>query len=464
MKSSSLIRHSNRSPNPNHRIGNWIWTAALGLALSGFLTSSSEGEELIYFEPHTGFSEVVDTENPGKYATLPGPPHAVVRGSNPSRAGNLTFNVTYADVAMSNGIGFDDASEGEIRRATAEAVLTYINDLLNETTGATIDVQFLESQTDGKKFLAAAGTFYAEVNGFSNGIAFLHITTGADPSAGVVDIRVTVDFGWTWNSDQGTPAGGEFDLFSVLLHEYTHGLGYVNLTDSAGNSEITFGNPGKYGIYAQLTEVDDGGTVGVGSSTAIWTGSGATASFSGLTSDLRENRLVFVGAKAVAAFGSNPRIYSPSSFSSGSSLSHWDPSVGTAVMRHFVSKGVEVRDYAPFEIAALVDLGYSSAAAGDSLDQNNPYVDFGAGSNGNGASISPFDNLADALSAASIDNAIIHIAPGTSPEMFSGVEKIDQDVTLQNTTGLSSVLIGSDARRNADGASSSGFVSRSRKE
>lgn len=459
MKSSSLIRHSNRSPNPNHRIGNWIWTAAFGLVLSGFLTSSSEGEELIYFEPHTGFSEVVDTENPGKYATLPGPPHAVVRGSDATRGGNLTFSVVYGDVTAANGIGFDHASLGAIRQATAEAALTYINDVLNETTGATIDIDFAVSETDGGGFLATAGTFYAVVNGFSNGIAFQHITTGTDPSGAVDDIFVTVDFGFTWNSDQGTPTISEYDLYSVLLHEYTHGLGYANLTDAFGDSAITFGNPGKYGVYAQLTQDDDADAVGVGSSTAVWTGSGANASFSGPLGDLTGDRLVFVGTSAVAAFGSNPRIYSPFPFEDGSSLSHWDPSVGTAVMPPGIFAGVEIREYAAFEIGALVDLGYSSAAA---VTLDDVYVTFG-GANGNGTLGSPFNNLEDGLDAAAI-SAIIHIAPGTSPETFTGVDKIDQAVRLENTTGAMDVVIGSGARRNSDDALRSGFVSQSRKE
>ena len=345
----------------HHGTGTWLWAAAIGLALSAFFPSTSQGEQLIYFEPHTGFSEVVDTENPGKYAKLPGPPHAVIGGIGPSRAGgNLTFIVTYADVILNNGIGFDHPSLGAIRRDTAEAVLNYINVVLGETTGATIEIDFNESETDGVGFLAFAGTLYTASTGFSNGLAFLHITTGPDPSPPDPDIRVTVNFGFNWNSDRGTPALSEFDLFSVLLHEYTHGLGYANLTDAAGLSAISGTNPGKYGVYAQLTERDDAGPVGTGSSTAIWTGAG---SFSGLVADLTGDALVFVGTNAVTAFGSNPRINSGSPFMSGSSLSHWDFAVGSAVMVPGIPAGFKKRKYSAFEIGALIDLGYSSAAA-----------------------------------------------------------------------------------------------------
>ncbi|MFP6597731.1 MAG: hypothetical protein VCC01_09765, partial [Candidatus Hydrogenedentota bacterium] len=115
----------------------------VAFAITAFLgfsaPSQTFAEDLIYFEPHTGHTEVVDSNNLGRFAISGESPHALI--SDKTRSGNLTFAITYADVTAGNGNGFDDASLGATRRATLETVFTYLNDVLNETTSATIAVQ-----------------------------------------------------------------------------------------------------------------------------------------------------------------------------------------------------------------------------------------------------------------------------------------------------------------------------------
>ncbi len=329
-----------------------LWTA-------GFSTLA-RAETIYYYEPHTGYREAVDTANPGRHASLRSP-HAFVGGG--ARGGNVTFNVTYMDVTSNTNVGFDDPALGATRQTTLQAVLTYVNGILNATSGASIDVTVNASQTDGSGPLASAGTYYFLVTGFTSGICFQHIATGTDPSGSVVDINVTVDFGYPWNSDMGPVGGGEFDLFTVLLHEVTHGLGFSGLTASNGASSITSSNPGLYSNLNRLTQRDDVNPVGTGTSTALWT-TAAGASFVGVPADLTSDRLVFTGANAVAAYGSNPTINSSATFAPGTSLSHWGNNlIGLAVMPGSVMSGVQVRQYAAFEVGALKDLGYTNASA-----------------------------------------------------------------------------------------------------
>jgi hypothetical protein len=236
-----------------------------------------------------------------------------------------------------------------------DAVLAYVIESLNENTGAAVDIDVMESETDGSGFLASAGAFYSLTAQFSNGAAFEHITTGSDPFGGVPDIQMTVDFGYNWNSDLNGPTGSEFDLFTVLLHEVTHGLGFANSTRSDGLSGLTLSNPGAYQVVAQLTRRSNG--------TVLWNTAGG-ASFVGAPSDLTSNDLRWFGADATSEYGSNPPMYAPASFASGSSLSHWHSSLaGAAVMPPSVAPGVTVRTYAEFELGALRDLGYTNAAS-----------------------------------------------------------------------------------------------------
>ncbi|MCL4693389.1 MAG: hypothetical protein KJ060_12880 [Candidatus Hydrogenedentes bacterium] len=308
----------------------------------------------MFYAPHAGPPVPVDLDNPGIYATPTVAPHAVATGTDPAKAGNLTFNLVFNDVVNSTTVGFDDATEGATRRAQALAVANYLNDVLNENTGATIDITFNNSQTDGTGFLASAGTFFTLSNGYTSGIAHQHITSGTDPSGSVVDITVTVDFGYTWNSDAGAPAGGEYDLASVLLHEYTHGLGFSAAADASGLSTINGTNPGSF------TNLTDGLLRGTGS-VDLWN---AAFTFVGAAADLISNDVFFTGANATAANGaSNPKIYAPGAFAAGSSLSHWDTTTfPTAVMRHSTAAGVTTRQYSAVDIGGLQDIGYSSAA------------------------------------------------------------------------------------------------------
>jgi hypothetical protein len=321
--------------------------------------SSAVAETLIAYTPHTGATEIVDTNLPGRFGT-PAVVHSKV--ADRDRAGTLTWNVTYNDVTINNNIGFDDPALGAARQATVVAVLSYVNSVLNETTGATIDIRFDTSSMTGSGFLAFATTFMASGNGFSSGIAHQHITTGVDPSGAIVDIQATVNFGFNWHNDLSPVAGGEIDLFTVLLHEITHGLGFLNGAQANGTSAYTgTSSPGRYGVLARYTNIDDANPVGTGSATALWLTGGF---FVGATPDLISTRLVFTGPNAVAAYGSNPTINSNNPFAAGTSLSHWgDNLAGQAVMPGFVSAGVQIRQYAPFEVGALRDLGYSQASA-----------------------------------------------------------------------------------------------------
>lgn len=279
--------------------------------------------------------------------------------------GGITFTVEYLDVTNNNNIGFDHPAQGPTRRATFDAVLAYINSTLAHVGGMQIQVQ--PSQSDGTGALASAGPFVSLVVNCQQVFPFRHITTGVDPSGSVPDAQMTVDFGYAWNDDLGAPAGGEADLFSVLLHEVTHALGFTSfIVNSAGAG---LGNPVPI----------DPGTRAAGFSGFIQNGNGLTlinctnGDYVGTNADLvgTNNGLKHVGPATVAAWqalgntGSAP-LYAPASFQPGSSTSHWNTNVPTnCVMRNAIVLGTQVREYSTLDLAALDDLGYTLAAPAD---------------------------------------------------------------------------------------------------
>ncbi len=270
-------------------------------------------------------------------------------------SGTITFNITYADVGLSSGFGFDDPTEGATRRACLEAVLTYLGTIIDET--ATIDVLIDPSGNNpGSGELAHAGTYFrTSTDGFKPGAAFYHLTTGADHPAfsSVEDIFVEVNFGKPWHSDHATdpsPSSGDFDLFSVLLHEVSHGLGITSTISSDGTGQLP-SNDKVFTIFDSFLE-DSAGTPFINPSTFVP---------QGVISDLTNTgQCYFTGPFTVAHEGGDVEVYTPSSFSNGSSIAHWNIGYdANAVMNPFIAAEVKRRVYSSFEITVLADLGYT---------------------------------------------------------------------------------------------------------
>ncbi|MEX2015538.1 MAG: Calx-beta domain-containing protein, partial [Candidatus Hydrogenedentales bacterium] len=365
-----------------------VWSA-LVLAAGGTLA-----DEWMYVSPDSGEVVVFDDANPPERFRQPETPTKQLKG------GAITWSVTYQDVVSNTNVGFDDTTHGATRQAAVDAVLNYISNILAETTGAVVDVRFSVSQTDGMGFLASAGPFYNTGNGFSNGTAWEHITTGVDPSGAIVDISSTFDFGHTYLNDHTqTPSGGQNDLFSVLLHEMTHGLGIASAANSSGNSLVTGANPGRYTVWDQLMRV---GLNPVFDSTTTEFEIGVNAS------TFVSDNLFFSGSNAAAAHGSNAPIYAPTTFASGSSLSHFKTGFVDSVMEHIIVTGVAERDYSDVDLGALVDIGYSNVSVVPAVffDSSTATVSENAGS--------VTVNLAITLDPGATESVTIATADGTA--------------------------------------------------
>lgn len=259
---------------------------------------------------------------------------------------DITWVVTYNDVNNNTNIGFDDPTFGATRQATVQAVFNYINTVVDEN--GTAEIRFNNSlNNSGSGVLASAGPFFFNTPGFSNGFLFNHATTGIDPSGSFPDATAQVNFGHNWNSGLGTPASNQFDLFTVLLHEVTHAMGFLSLMNSTGASAI---GTNVYSVYDSFLERQNG--------TRLFP-SGPT--FVGNSSDLTTGRVFFDGPNTLAFNnGNRSEMYTPNTFSSGSSISHLDGSMHpTAVMNPSVAPGVTKRVYSSQDLGVLADIGWT---------------------------------------------------------------------------------------------------------
>jgi hypothetical protein len=271
-----------------------------------------------------------------------------------------TFNVTYLDVTNSTGFGFDDAVQGAGRRATLGAIFTYLSALF--VANGSVDVQVnLSTNLPLSGTLASAGSlFTAAANSCNNGDVFKHLSSGVDPNGANPDGTVKVNFGRSWNSGLGEPTATQFDLYSVLVHEMTHALGFIDLEDAAGNSVINTANPGPRSSFDRLLQNGNG----------LALIDCATGTYNGTAADLigSNNGVKFTGPKATEqwqALGNlgSPPLNAPNPYNSGSSTSHWGSGVpATALMLPSIAAGAKRRGYIPLEMGALKDLGYTVRA------------------------------------------------------------------------------------------------------
>ena len=175
-------------------------------------------------------------------------------------AHGITFRISYQDVLDGSGFGFDDATEGAARQQRLVDVLTYVADVLNET--ATVDVYCRPSINNSMSgLLGFAGSYFTGAPGYQNGTAFTRITTGTNLFPGDEEIFIRINFGRPWNSGTGATPMSQFDLTTVLLHEVTHGLGFLSLSTSAGTSAIA---SNVFSVFDSFTEISN--------TTRVWTG------------------------------------------------------------------------------------------------------------------------------------------------------------------------------------------------
>jgi hypothetical protein len=315
-----------------------ISLALIAVAVASIAGTGWGSETIICYGPHYGV-EFLDAKSVDLWDDAKVDKQLTENG--------ITFNIAYEDP---NGVGFRDAGLGASRRARLEDAFRYVAQVLNES--GTLDVSVLPSQGDGTGPLATGATFFSDdTSALQMGSAFTRLKSGVKPFPGTPEIQITVDFGYTYNVGAGNPGGGEVDLLSVLIHEVTHGIGFLALVGADGNSRIP---GGPYSVLDSLAfRINSGNALVAGNPPA----------FNAQIADLTSNNVAFGGLEAVTAFGGNPLLDSRPPFRPGGSLSHFDPDItGGAVMATSISPGDVVREYSPVEIGALVDLGYDNAA------------------------------------------------------------------------------------------------------
>ena len=239
--------------------------------------------------------------------TFVGPPEEFLS----NRIAGTTFDVTY--------IGFP---------ANAETAFQYAVDIWAASVTSTVTIRVTARWTALDPGVLGSASAQSLVRDFSGApvsgtwypISLAEKLAGGDlnpiDSADIkANFNSTVS-NWYFGTD-GNPPSGQFDMVSVVLHELGHGLGFFGSMSVTGGIGSWGSGTGFPFIYDRFAE--NGSNQQLINTTIFPNPSAA------LGTQLTSNDIFFDGPNATPANGGTPpKLYCPSTWTSGSSFSHLD--------------------------------------------------------------------------------------------------------------------------------------------
>ena len=241
-----------------------------------------------------------------------------------------------------------------LARPAVQAAVDIWSENFASTVPVNVNVKWGSSSSYGVLASASAKNNFSNFNGapdktlyYASALANALAGRDLDPTSPEIEISITSNAPWYYGTDGNCPARS-FDLVSVILHEMGHGLGFVS-----GNYYDAFSGFGRvdqptpFDAYAQLP---DGRRLADMPSPSLEAGKA-------MTSDL-----VWSGENAIKANnGIKPKLYTPSIYEAGSSISHLDEatfskSVDNAVMTPNLDSGEVFHLPGPLVLAMFEDM------------------------------------------------------------------------------------------------------------
>ena len=366
------------------------------------LQIKAQGSGMFYqpLTPKAIFDTVYDKEGE-KYLLKDLEIYKYYDGSNASRSISTTcnnagyFNLFFQTGSLGNGTL---AQQNANRDAICQAFKDISSFITSPLTGSTtVNILIAYDPVMDSSALGYATQFYtmptglasSTIGGIVDGEVYKTIVSGHDsytnvgpilynvgtnvtaPNGGYFHGMAAFNFytlsGVTWNTalNNLSLSPTEYDLYTVALHEATHALGFASLIGSNGLSKLAGSGFNYFSRYDKFLKDKNnvfllkqiGSTCG---GNYDYTFNSPATSTVVLTAGTCSNSTIFTGT-------ANQKCYTPSIFSNGSSLSHFDDachtptfSAGTGnVMHPFSINGQTKRYYQPEERKALCDLGYN---------------------------------------------------------------------------------------------------------
>ncbi|MCB0494991.1 MAG: T9SS type A sorting domain-containing protein [Cyclobacteriaceae bacterium] len=277
---------------------------------------------------------------------IPAPPNFLENVANARTASseNAHIIVTYH--------GFDDNPEAQ--EAFQYAVDIWAS-ILHSDVPIYLDAKFSDL---GSGVLGSAGTtlLLKDFDGAPNDSTWFNIAlaekiAGKDlniPGEPDISASFSSTANWYLGTDGNTPSS-QHDFVTVVLHEIGHGLGFFALDSFDDSNNSGTRNPGAYDNY-----------IINGNGTMIY----ELPNNSTELGDFLTSSNLFINSPSTVSLngGFKAKIYAPSTYNSGSSISHWDDNTfdGTqnALMTHAIATGESIHDPGPNMMGLFTDMGW----------------------------------------------------------------------------------------------------------
>ncbi|MDQ3111203.1 MAG: T9SS type A sorting domain-containing protein [Bacteroidota bacterium] len=329
----------------------FLFSALICLSASA-QTADFQIDENISLGPGAPKDQHVAVDAYNNVIVIPGYIPSASRQSNSSTqsitCGN--FILTFEDDILSTAQGYDaSTTQGAQMQATACAVFTYLSQVF-QIQGSP-EIYFYAAYTNTSTLtLASASPLYDNTiqSGFAPCYVQSYSQSGIDPDPAMPDAYIKTNMAITYNVNypNSTPSN-QVDLYSVLLHEGLHAMGFISLIDQNGLSKIG----GPYSLLDKFIANNTGVNLINTGGTAYQT------SLAAITSDQ-------VKFNNPGGTEQHPN-YSPGLYSLASSLSHLDASRTLRcaqfhyVMHPSISYGTERRKISMAELELMCDIGYT---------------------------------------------------------------------------------------------------------
>jgi len=293
----------------------------------------------------------------------------VLLGFSPCRAQSnypITFNTvwnwngapTFTQVKASNAMNavmgyYEGILSGSYAGETVTIDATWNNIGMGDTTASARPAGWISGAslvgmsvtTNG--IITNANAVYA--NAAANQVAGKAVTNGIS-----IIMRAYAPINWDWSTTTTAYGASEFrvvNFYTTLIHEIGHGLGFDPRINQDGTGAYISNEPSGFGTFQ---------TLGVGTN--------STNYLVNMTEDERSNsiksdNIYFNGPNATNLYGGPGKIFSPTNYLPGSSMSHLDYSVDTnRRLLMYPSSGpykLENIMYSPLELGIFEDMGYS---------------------------------------------------------------------------------------------------------
>lgn len=353
-------------------------------------------------------------------------PNALLRGSGQAAA---VIEVTYD--------GFSDQAQAAFQ-AAVDVWAEHI------TSPVPIRIDARCTDLDGN-LLGSAGPFLvrnfggAPVTNTWYPYALADALAGRDLDASRADIQADFNSGferWYLGTD-GEGPGDQVELFTVVLHELGHGLGFIG-SASIENGMGSFGleqEPGTPFIFDRFAEDAQGRAL---------LNQSAYPQPSAALADVLTDEVFFGGSSVTAVYGEPAPLYAPASWNAGSSFSHFDETIFPAsepdgLMTPLIAPGEKKETPGPLLCAALEDLGWGLSPACEALTSGGARLAEGASARPPALSATASSQMAGSCAGAS--------TPPPSSEPFVLTARGDDDADTIVTDGQATFdLVVSDAQ------------------